>query len=367
MNTDELLLRRRVNQQLANTRFSEPHEIVAWLGAMQAQEYAMSKWAIGLRLRSATDAAVEAAVNEGTILRTHVLRPTWHFVTPADIRWMIELTAPRVRAVMAYTEKSAGVDRALFRRTNALFGKLLRGGNHLTRTALQAEAARAGIELKGQQLGHCLMQAELEGLICSGPRVGKHFTYALLDERAPATKSKTRSAALAELARRYFASRGPATAHDFAWWSGLTVTDAKAGIDSLGAEFAHESIGGKHFVFPAATTPTRRDEKSPTIFLMPDYDEYGIAYKDRSALSGLSRTANPLGKMELTFNRMIVIDGRIEGTWQRTEARGEIVVEAVPFAPLSKPKREALTKAAGRFGAFFGKKARLIEKRRTSR
>lgn len=318
----------------------------------------MTKWAIGLRLPGATDVVVEAAVNGGSILRTHVLRPTWHFVTPADIRWMLELTAPRVRAFMAYTERTVGLDRAMFRRLNAIFRKVLCGGNHLTRAALHGEITRAKIRLSGQQLGHGLMQAELDGLICSGPRQGKHFTYALLDERVPAAKTKTRDAALAELARRYFASRGPATAHDFAWWSGLTVSEAKAGIVSLGAGFAHETINGKNYVFPAATTPVRHNEKISATFLMPDYDEYGIAYKDRSALLSADR-----GTDVLAYNRMIVIEGRIEGTWRRTEEKGEIVVEAAPFAPLNQTKRAVLTTAAQRFGAFFGKKARLVDRR----
>jgi hypothetical protein len=319
----------------------------------------MAKWAIGLRLPSAPDVAVEAAVNEGSILRTHVLRPTWHFVTPADIRWMLELTAPRVRSFIAYTERTAGVDRTIFRRLNALFGKLLRGGNYLTRTALHAEATRAKIVLNGQQFGHGLEQAELDGLICSGPREGKHFTYALLDERVPATKSKPRPEALAELARRYFASRGPATAHDFAWWSGLTVTDARASIASLGTEFAHETIGGKDYVYPAITAAKLREEENSATFLLPNYDEYGIAYKDRSALSGLSNGKRARDIKDLTFDRMIVIDGRIEGTWRREETKDAIVVHAVPFGLLDKSKRAALTKAAARFGSFLGKKARI--------
>ncbi|HEX2855529.1 MAG TPA: winged helix DNA-binding domain-containing protein [Opitutaceae bacterium] len=358
----ELLLRRRVNQQLAGTRFREPQEIVGWLGAMQAQEYAMTKWSIGLRLPQSTDASVEAAVNQGLILRTHVLRPTWHFVTPADIRWMLELTAPRVRAFMAYNDRLIGMSRPLFRRLNSIFRKALRGGNQLTRAALHAEALRAKIPLSGQQLAHALMQAELDGLICSGPRQGKHFTYALLDERVPATKPKTRDAALAELARRYFASRGPATAHDFAWWSGLTVADAKAGIASLGPEFAHETIDGRNHVFSARAIPTRSQQTSSATFLMPDYDEYGIAYKDRSALFGGDRGTGPRQNAELAYNRMIVIDGKIEGTWRRTETKSDFIIGVVPFAPLGKTKRAALTKAAQRLGKFFDRKARLVER-----
>ncbi len=320
----------------------------------------MSKWAIGLRLPGATDATVEHAFNEGSILRTHVLRPTWHFVTPADIRWMLALTAPRVRAAMAYMDRQLEVDRAVLKRSHAALVKALGGGNALTRTALREALGKAKIKADGPRLGHVLMHAELDGLICSGPRHGKQFTYTLLDERVPAVKPLARDAALAELTRRYFSSRGPATVQDFAWWSGLTIKDARAGVATLGHDFARDAVAGQNYVSPA--NPSVRHAKADTNFLLPIFDEYGIAYRDRSALfkSELEGGADHAVKVDVAFSRTLILDGKIAGRWRRTDAKAGIVIEGMIFAPVNQAKQRALTKAAQRYGAFLGKSVRVV-------
>jgi hypothetical protein len=126
-----LITRRLFNQQIAETHFTKPEEIVTWLGAMQAQEYAMSKWSIGMRIPSLKDADVEKAFNEGAILRTHVLRPTWHFVTPADIRWILALSAPRVHVFNAFAYRYAGLNKKIFKKCNDVLAKSLQGGKFL--------------------------------------------------------------------------------------------------------------------------------------------------------------------------------------------------------------------------------------------
>jgi hypothetical protein len=204
------------NQLLSRTEFTEPEQVVAWLGAVQAQDYAGAKWALGLRLANATDAAIEEAIDRGRILRTHVMRPTWHFVTPADIRWMLELTAPRVRALLAYNDRQLGLDQVTFKKSSAVLEKALQNNQQLTRGELTPILEKAGIAVEGLHLGQLLTHAELDGLVCSGPRKGKQFTYALLEERAPEARLLEREAALAELSRRYFHSHGPATLQDFA-------------------------------------------------------------------------------------------------------------------------------------------------------
>ena len=224
-----IVSQRLFNQQLVDTRFQQAEEIVAWMGAMQAQEYAMAKWAIGLRLGTTNDGAIEAAFNAGRILRTHVLRPTWHFVAPKDIRWMLRLTAPRVRQAMAYMDRQLEVERRLIARSQRAFTKALQGGQPRSRTDLQLALTRAKVAASGPRLAHLLMHAELDGLICSGPRRERQFTYMLLDERVPSTKPLQRDVALAELTRRYFESHGPATVQDFSWWSGLSMRDATRG------------------------------------------------------------------------------------------------------------------------------------------
>ena len=159
-----------------------------------------------------------------------MLRPTWHFVLPRDIRWLLELTGPRVRALNAGMQRKAGLDAAVFRKAEQVLGAALSAGKYLARDELRIELNRAGLRTEGEfRFAYLLMHAELDGLICSGPRRGKQFTYALLDERAPTARTHDREQALVELTRRYFGSRGPATAHDFAKWSGLTVADARRG------------------------------------------------------------------------------------------------------------------------------------------
>ena len=188
MNATDIIRFRLSNQQIADTKFKKPEEILGWFGAMQAQVFAMAKWALGLRLKDEKEGSIDTLFNEGKILRTHLLRPTWHFVAPQDIRWMLALTAPRVHAVNKYYYKKFELDSSVFKRANAEIVKMLRDGKTLTRTALNKALSRAKIKADGLRLSYIFMQAELEGIICSGPRTGKQFTYALLDERVPPTK-----------------------------------------------------------------------------------------------------------------------------------------------------------------------------------
>jgi hypothetical protein len=359
MTPSEIIGHRLINQQIAETTLKKPEEVVSWLGAVQAQEYAMAKWAIGLRLPvnkngspAFNDTDIETAFNEGTILRTHAMRPTWHFVSPADIRWIQELTASRVHAISAYYARQRNLNAKVFKKSNDTLIKVLEGGKHLTRTELKTEFERVKIFTDGERLAHLLMYAELERVICSGPRKGKQFTYALLDERAPAnkkTKKFNREEALAELIMRYFKSRGPATIQDFVWWSGLTVKDARTGISLLTKTLESKIINGQeYFFYPGELKDIR---KLQTTFLMPDYDEYGISYKNRdlifdkkNALKG--HDGNPI------FGHMIVINGVIEGTWQRVIKNNKVNVETTFFSPLNKTKTASLNKAIKKYISF---------------
>lgn len=350
MKIPELLGLRLHHQKLTNPENRQPRKVVEALVAMQAQEYAMAKWAIGLRMAGAVeDADIERAFNAGKILRTHVLRPTWHFVSPADIRWLLALTAPRVQAANAYMYRKMELDARVFKRGDAVITRALRDGCFLTRTALQKALARAGIRAEGTRLSCIVMHAELEALICSGPRQGRQFTYALLDTRAPATRPKPREDALVELSRRYFASRGPATAQDFAMWSGLTLTDARAGLESLGREFERVTFGGRAHAF----LPAKTRKPDGVTFLMPDYDEYGMSYKDRSALRPAGVTMNP----SPTFNRMIVVDGQVVGSWRRTLNGDSADLETDVQARLTRAKSRELAAAIGRFRTFVSRSA----------
>ena len=221
---------RLINQHMALARFDKAADVVGWLVAVQAQDYAGAKWALGLRLKGPTDDAIDQAFADGSILRTHLMPPTWHFVTPSDIRWLLALTGPRVHAINAHMYRRLELDAPIFKRSNNGLAKALRGGQTMTRDELRAALEKTGIAVNGDlRMAYLMMRAELDGIVCSGPRRGKQFTYALLDERAPQCKALGSEEALAELARRYFMSRGPATVQDFAKWSGLTLTP---GLDS---------------------------------------------------------------------------------------------------------------------------------------
>ena len=255
--TGTILSQRLRNQKLVRSDLRDPVEIIAWLGAVQSQDYPGAKWALKLRVHGSpgfSDADLDRAFDEGAILRTHVLRPTWHFVAPADIRWMQALTGPRVQARSDPYCRKLGLDKAVLARSRRVLERSLGGGKHLTRAALGAALTRAGITVDNLGLSFLMMAAELDQVICSGPRQGKQFTYALLDERAPRARVLEADEALAELTKRYYASHGPATVRDFVWWSGLTVKQAKAGLEMVGRAAASETVDGvTYWSVPSAT------------------------------------------------------------------------------------------------------------------
>jgi hypothetical protein len=352
MSHEDIARRRLVNQHLTAPTLATPAEVVRQLGAVQAQDYAGAKWALGMRARGVDDAAVERAVSDGSIIRTHVLRPTWHFVAPTDIRWMLALTAPRVSAAMAHYNRKLELDAAVFRRSNAALTRALRDGKQLTRTELAAVLRRARINVDGtQRLGHLMMQAELDGLICSGARRGKQFTYALLEERVPPAAPLDRDEALLELTKRYFATRSPATPHDFAWWSGLTVADATRGIDMAGSALEREVIGDRvYWVDPSATS---RSKAPPTVHLLPNYDEFFIGFKDRSAIGKRLKSSDLVTGGDALTAHAIVVDGQLVGGWKRTLTKKAIVVELNLLTRLTESEGRAVSGAADAYGDFL--------------
>ena len=311
---------RLYNQRVSSTTFTKPEQVVQWLGAVQAQDYPGAKWALALRLRGASHAVIERAFACGTILRTHVMRPTWHFVTPADIRWMLALTAPRVRAATASYDRKLGIDAALINRSNKAIARALAGGVHLTRQELKAALRAAGIAADSvQRLAHLVMHAELDAVICSGALRGKQFTYALFDDRVRAPKALSHDEAIAELTLRYFTSHGPAQMQDFVWWSGLKTADVRAGLEMCRRDLADEVVDGKRYWFAplqrALVTPAR------SAYLLPTYDEYLIAYKEPQRVARRRALAHggPPRSLERTRRHRWPGDRRVEvGAEERT-------------------------------------------------
>ena len=343
----DVVSQRLDNHKLSSSEFKKPVDVVRWLGAVQAQDFYGAKWALALRMRKATDAVVEEAFNEGQILRTHLLRPTWHFVAPDDIRWLLQLTGPRINVRCGPNYRKYELDKATLKRSNKALAKALRGGKHLTRSALKKVLNQIGIAADDTvRMAHILLRAELDGVVCSGPRMGKQFTYALLEERAPATKPLTRDEALAKLTQRYFTSHGPATLQDFIWWSGLTAADARHGIGLIDRHLRQELIEEKVYLSPKA----RKTAAKPThsAHLLPAYDEYTVAYKDRQTI--YVRTN---GKPSITtwglLGPIVIVAGRPVGTWKRINDHVSLNVSQ----DLKEFEKSAIAQALARYEAFW--------------
>jgi hypothetical protein len=349
----DIVRRRLANQYLTTKGLATATQVVRALGAVQAQDYPGAKWALAQRTRGATDAEIERELAAGRILRTHVLRPTWHFVTPQDIRWMLALTAPRVSAFMASYNRKLELTPAVFRRSNDAITRALAGGKQLTRQELRRILERVRIgDVSGQRLGHLMMQAELDAVVCSGAMRGKQFTYALLDERAAPAPVLERDAALLELTRRYFGPRGPASVQDFAWWSGLTVAEVKRGIQIAGAELEQVDIEGKRLWLSASAPPLPR--RKPTAHLLPNYDEYFIGYKDRSAIGRRLRDVPMASVINGLMSHVVAVDGELVGGWKRQVGQQSVVVQITLLTTMTPAERRLVTAAAQRFGKFLG-------------
>lgn len=337
-----MLATRLRNQRLARSSFSRPEEVVAWLGAVQSQDYAGAVWAVVQRARALTVAAIDRAFDDGRLLRTHVLRPTWHFVAPGDLRWMQALSAPRLRRLLATYDRRLEIDARLIGRVRRIVEAALAGGRSLTREALASELRRRGrIDARGQRLAHLVMHLEVAAVICSGPRQGRQFSYALVDERVPPTPDRSRDDAIGELARRYFQSHGPATVHDFAWWSGLTMGEARRGAATVDPALV-------------LAAPPGPDRVAGADFLLPNYDEYLIAYRHRGAVLDPERSRNFGVFTSSEFPHQVVLDGRVAGSWRRTIGPRGATVTLKLYARPTAAHREALATAAVRYGTALG-------------
>ncbi|HYP25903.1 MAG TPA: winged helix DNA-binding domain-containing protein [Blastocatellia bacterium] len=342
---------RLFNQRIAGAGFEKPADVVAWLGAVQAQDYLGALWAVGLRMRGAVEADIERALADKTIVRTWPMRRTLHFVAAADVRWMLELLTPRILANSAALFRQLGLDEAVFTRSKKLFARALRGGRQLRRKAMYEVLEGAGISTAEGRGLHILSHLSQEGFLCFGAREGKQQTFALLDEWVPEARSMARDEALAELARRYFTSHGPATLRDFVWWSGLRTVEARASVEMAGSNLVSEVIDG-HTCWLGPSMPEAKAE-SPAAYLLPPFDEYTVAYKDRTAVLDPSH-AKKVNTGNGVFSPTIVMDGRVAGTWKRALRKDSLVITASPFAKLTRAETRALAAAADLYGRFIG-------------
>jgi hypothetical protein len=357
MTPNDISLLRLINQQIADTDFKTPEKLVSWMGAMQAQDYAMAKMAIGLRLPGTTSSDIEKAVDKGEILRTHMLRPTWHFVAAEDILWMIELSAPSILGSQKSRRKELELTPDVLKKSNGILEKILKGKNHLTRDEIIVHLEKAKIKTHDNRAAHLMFVAELSGIICSGKGKGNNTTYALLSERiSTKPKSLPREKALEKLALKYFSSHGPATLKDFTWWSGLSTADSRKALEMVQPELHSEKVENETYWFSGSLLKSKA--KPDPVYLLPAFDEFIISYKDRTAAMIPEHHKKAVSNNGI-FRPIILVNGSVIGIWKRTIKKDTVIIEPEFFKAPDKKTINQIEEKAEEIAVFLGKELRL--------
>lgn len=357
MNLTDISQLRLINQQIIASEFKTPKEIVCWMGAMQAQDFNMAKWAIGLRLRNSTDKLIESAIDQSEIIRTHLMRPTWHFVSSEDIYWMLALTAPHVKAFLKSRDKVLEITENIYEKSNTIIENALQGSKHLFREELVNGLEQANIATDNNRASHLLLRAELDGIICNGKIINNKITYGLLSDRVARTKTLTRDEALSQLAIKYFTSHCPATLQDFVWWSSLSVNESKHALEMIKSKLVSETIDNQTYWLTDSFSIPKLNKDS--VCLLPAYDEFIISYKDRTASLPLEIFNKAVSNNGI-FRPTIVINGQVRGLWKRTIKKDKIILETEFFQPVSKTTINLIEKAVIQFGNFMNKKVEMV-------
>jgi hypothetical protein len=387
MEPHDVLRTRLAGQQLTEPRASTAEEALKNLLAVQAQEFPYARWSLAQRTAGATARDVEQAVADGRILRTHILRPTWHFVHRDDLPWLRALSEPRLHQANAGTYRRTGIDDAAASRSAGVLAKAVAGGVHLTREQLAARLADAGFPAKGLALAYLIMHAEISGVLVSGapvrsPGGALRQTYAAFDERVAGDTVLSREESLAVLALRYFGSRGPATVRDCADWSGLTMTDIRMGL-ALADEIAPGAIvaasfdGADFYLRPAeyggevirraeesgrvrepgqGCEPEQAGDGRPQIDLVQCYDEYIMGYSVSRHYFGGTAPAYPFGDNPM---HVVLLDGVLAGSWRHSlvpqgSAAKRCELDIRLSRPLGHAAEQAVEHAVARYGDFLG-------------
>lgn len=344
---------RMTAQQLTVPQFDQVRELVSWMGAVQAQDYTMVKWALGMRLKSADIKKVEDALSKGEILRTHVMRPTWHIVAAEDIRWMTALSAKKIQSGMASWGKGFELSEELYSKTNDLIIKILEGNKSLTKKEIGEEFEKltnGKLTADDPRLSLFLSRAETEGIVCSGIDRGRYQTYALIDERVPPTPELTKDEALAKLALSYFRSHSPATLEDFIWWSGLSITEAKHAVHLIHDKLISEKFEEEKLYIHESYTDIHTPED--VFHLLPPYDEYLISYKSRTHCLPLHHYPKAFTNYGI-FYPVILHNGHIVGNWKKANSKGKTTIETDFFEKKTKVKKALINKAVQKHISFL--------------
>lgn len=341
MTSQDIALRRLFSQQIAGSGFTEPAGLVKWMGCIRAEDYAGAKWAVGHRVGGSTDDSIDRAIDHGLILRTHVLAPAWHFISPEDIHWMLALTARRLKLFYKSLYRTLGIDDELLRRSKRVMARVLEDGQ-MTHLQLRRVLEQHKIHTDDIRLGLLLVDAELDGLIYCGGKKGGHFTYALLKERAAGTMRRyDKAESIAELARRYFFSRGPATVHDFALWSGLRPREVQMGMEMNKQWLDREVINGQEYWFDPSGKGL---DHHRSVFLLPALDELAVAYANNGV-----------------FKPVVVIEGQVAGTWTRVLRKDTVAIDVNTPVKRDETLDAAIREEAERYSTFLGKATLTID------
>jgi hypothetical protein len=350
MNLSEIARLRLVSQRLVGPRLNRPDQVVSWMGAIQAQDLPMSLWAVGVRMRKASMSSVATALNRGTILRTHLLRPTWHLVPARDLGWMLDLTAPQVRKGVAARHRQLGLTTPAIKKSNDIIERTIATLGGATRAQLIEALVAAGFPIRDNRMAHLLMLAELDQLMCSGPIVDDGPTYALMSERVKRPVRMERDEALRTLVTRFLNSHGPATHKDYAWWSGLAMRDVHRSFDMVRRKCGVSLVDGREYWHRRDLRDVARGMEAA--ILLPAYDEFTIAYVDRteSIVGGRARAISGNG----VFRPMVVVDGKVVGIWRRGRTKRGFTIQVSVFERPSSADKAGLERAAERYAAFSG-------------
>ena len=349
MKLNEVAITRLFNQQISLSHFNSAKELVSWMGAMQAQDFPMVQWAVGLRLPGMTEEVIKEAFNEADILRTHLLRPTWHLVAAEDIYWMLELSAPQIKSSMRSRSLSLGLTESVLAKTNNIIEKASSVTEYLTRQELVVLLEENKIKNEDNRAAHVIMNAELDGIICSGKIVNNKQTYALLSKRVKQPPKISRDEALAKLASRYFQSHAPASLEDFSWWSGLGIREARKSIAFIHADLITEKINSTEFYMSNNQVSGLNDSH---VHFLSAYDEFIVSYTDRSASITSENHKKAISAYGL-FRPIVVINGQVKGIWKRTIKKQLVEIEINLFQPQSKKIKSRIEQAAEKYGSFL--------------
>lgn len=349
MDTSFIANLRLHNQLLMGSELETAQQVVSWMGAVQAQDFNMTKWALGVRLPALTNKSVEDAINKGLIVRTHILRPTWHLVAAEDIHWMLTLSAPRLRSASKSYDQYLDLSDLVREKAYDIIQQSLEFGKHLTRSQLGEILEEKGIGINSHQLNHIMFGAELNGMVCNGEIKGGKQSYSLLEERIPKTEVFNKEIALERLARKYFTSHAPATLQDFVWWSGLGISDAKKAMEMIRRDFVVEKIDSLEYWINNSFTELKGCDDS--VFLLPAWDEFVVSYKNRQHIISDEHYKKVISKNGI-FKPVVVKGGQIIGMWKRVKKKDKVSAEVELFSGTDTSAGDLIKKASDSFDLF---------------